>query len=80
VSVVCQVEVFAWDCTLVQRSPAECGVCDCDREDSIMRRSWPTGGFLRYGRGKNRGEVTGWWSRQHKGSFMICIAYEMLFG
>ena len=51
-SVVCQVEVFAWDCTLVQRSPTECGVCDCDREDSIMRRSWPTGGFCAMEGGK----------------------------
>ena len=41
VSVVCdvQVEVSASGCSLVQRSPTECG-----REASIMRRPWPTGG------------------------------------
>jgi hypothetical protein len=45
VSVVCcQVEVSAVGCSLVQRSPTECGVSECDREASIMRRPWPTGG------------------------------------
>jgi hypothetical protein len=39
VSVVCcLVEVSASGCSLVQRSPTECGVSECDREDSIMRR------------------------------------------
>jgi hypothetical protein len=43
VSVVCcQVEVSASGCSLVQRSPTECGVSECDREASIMRRPWPT--------------------------------------
>jgi hypothetical protein len=28
----------------VQRSPTECGVSECDREASIMRGPWPTGG------------------------------------
>ena len=28
----------------VQRSPTECGVSECDRESSIMRRPWPTEG------------------------------------
>jgi hypothetical protein len=45
VSVVfCQVEVSATGRSLVQRSPTECGVSECDREASIMRRPWPTGG------------------------------------
>jgi hypothetical protein len=30
--------------SLVQRSPTECGVSECDREASIMRRPWPIGG------------------------------------
>jgi len=30
--------------SLVQRSPAECGVSECDREASIIQRTWPTGG------------------------------------
>jgi len=53
VSVVCcQVEVSAsgWSrWSLVQRSPTDCGVSECDREDSIMRRSWPTGGCYAMG-------------------------------
>jgi len=27
-----------------KRSRTECGVSECDRESSIMRRTWPTGG------------------------------------
>jgi hypothetical protein len=30
--------------SLVQRSPTECGVPECDREALIMRRPWPTAG------------------------------------
>jgi hypothetical protein len=30
--------------SLVQRSPTGCGVSECDREASIMRRPWPTRG------------------------------------
>jgi hypothetical protein len=45
VSVVCcYVDVSATGRSLVQRSPAECGVSECDREASKMRRPWPTGG------------------------------------
>jgi hypothetical protein len=41
VSVVsCQVEIFASGLSLVQRSPTECGVSECDRE--ALMRSWPT--------------------------------------
>jgi hypothetical protein len=39
-----QVEVSATGSSLVQRSPTECGVSECDREISMMRRPWPTGG------------------------------------
>jgi hypothetical protein len=38
-----QVEVSVTGRSLVQRSPTECGVSECDREASIMRRPWPTG-------------------------------------
>jgi hypothetical protein len=39
VSVVCcQVKFSASGRSLVQRSPSECGVSECDREASIMRR------------------------------------------
>ena len=42
--VVCwQVEISASGWLLVRRSPTECGVSECDRGASIMRRSWPTG-------------------------------------
>jgi hypothetical protein len=52
--VCCQVEVFASGRSLVQRSPTECGVSQCDREASIMRRPWPTRGCCAIG-GKNTG-------------------------
>jgi hypothetical protein len=45
VSVVCcQVEFFATGLSLVQWSPTDCGVSECDREASIMGKTWPTGG------------------------------------
>ena len=47
--VCCQVEVSATSWSLVQSSPTECGVSECDREISIMRGPWPTRGLL--GRG-----------------------------
>ena len=46
VSVACsQVEVSASGWSLVQRSPTEYGVSECDRESSIMKRPWPTRGW-----------------------------------
>ena len=44
-SVVCCVlsEFSASGCSLVQRSPTECGVSEWDHESSIMGRPWPTG-------------------------------------
>ena len=49
VSVVCcQVEVSATGRSLVQRSPIESGVSECDRETPIIRAPWPTGGLLRH--------------------------------
>ena len=45
VSVVCcQVEVTAKGRSQVQRSPAECGVSECDSEAWIMKIPWPTSG------------------------------------
>jgi hypothetical protein len=44
-SVVCwKVWVSASGWSLVQRSPIEYGVSECDRKASIMRRPWHTGG------------------------------------
>jgi hypothetical protein len=40
----CQVEVSATDRSLVRKGSTECGVSECDREASIMRRPWPTTG------------------------------------
>ena len=40
--VLCQVEVPAMRRLLVQRSPTECGVSECDREASIKIKTWPT--------------------------------------
>jgi len=35
--------------------PTECGVSECDREPSIIRRSWSTGGCCAGGVGGGRG-------------------------
>jgi len=52
VSVVCyQVEISASGWSLVQRSPTGCGVYECDRKVSIMRRHWPTRGCCAMGGG-----------------------------
>jgi hypothetical protein len=42
----CEVEVSASGWSLVQRSPTECGVSECDHESSIMRRPLPTGAVV----------------------------------
>ena len=42
--VCCQVEVSELSRSLVQGGPTECVVSECDREASIMRGPWPTGG------------------------------------
>ena len=42
--VCCQVDVYRLDWSLLQRSPTECDVSECDREASIMRRPCPTRG------------------------------------
>ena len=45
-SVVCfQVQVPSLGGSLVQNSPTECGVSECDRETSTMSRPSPTTGF-----------------------------------
>jgi hypothetical protein len=54
VSVVCcQVEDSASGWSFVQRSPNVCGVSECDRDASIMRKPWPTRGCgaMGWGRG-----------------------------
>jgi hypothetical protein len=50
VSVVCcQVEVSATGRSLVQKSPTERGLSECDREASIMRKFWPARGYCATG-------------------------------
>ena len=52
VSVVCcQVEVSASGWSLVQRSPTEFDVSECDREASILRRPWSAMGCCAIGGG-----------------------------
>jgi len=46
----CQVDVSVSGSSLVPRSPTDCGVCECDRESSVMRRPWPNGGLLHHGK------------------------------
>ena len=43
-AVCCQEELSASGLSLVQRSPTESGVSECDHESSIISRPWPTGG------------------------------------
>jgi hypothetical protein len=38
--------------SLIQRSPTECGVSECDREALILRRTWTTGGCWAMGKKK----------------------------
>jgi len=40
----CQVGISATGRLLVQRSPTGCGVSECNREASTMRRPWPIRG------------------------------------
>jgi len=47
--VCCQVQVCVSGQSLIQRSPTECGVSECDCEASIMGRPWPTGGLSLHG-------------------------------
>jgi len=50
VSVVCcQMEVPPSGRSLVQRSSTECGVSECDRQASTLRRPWPTRGCCAMG-------------------------------
>jgi len=55
--VCCQVEVSASGWSLVQMSPTECGVSECDHEFSTMRRPWPTGGCCAMVKKKNENEA-----------------------
>ena len=41
-AVLCQVEVSATGSSLIQWSPTECRVSECDREASTMSSPWPT--------------------------------------
>ena len=42
--VCCQVQVSVTERSLLQSNPTECGLSECDRAASRMRRPWPTRG------------------------------------
>ena len=44
--VCCQIEVSASGLSLVQRSPTDGGVSECDLECSTIRKTWLTRGLL----------------------------------
>ena len=49
VSVVCfQVEVSVSGWSLIQRSPTECGLSECDHEPSTMRRPWSSRAIVQW--------------------------------
>jgi hypothetical protein len=54
----CQVEVSGSGRSFVQRSPTECGVSECDREASIMRRPRPTGACRAIEEGREKSQFT----------------------
>jgi len=71
-SVVCgQVEVSAMDRSLIQWSPTECGVYECDREALMMRRAWPTRGCCAMGREEETNK------RTKKNMFHKCDLYSI---
>jgi len=51
----CQEEVSATGRSVMHRSATKCGVSECDRETSIMRRLWTTGGLSSQERKEERG-------------------------
>jgi hypothetical protein len=57
--VCCQVEVSSSGWSLVQESPTDCGVSECDREAWIMRRPYPTRGCCAMGGKKLNPKRTG---------------------
>jgi hypothetical protein len=42
------------DLSLVQRSPTECGVSECDLEATTVRKLWPTGGCRKMKKKKSK--------------------------
>jgi hypothetical protein len=52
-AVCCQVEVSASGSSLVQRSPTECDVSECDLETSKSRRPNARFALLRHRKGKD---------------------------
>jgi hypothetical protein len=50
--VCCQLQVSSSGWSPVQRSPTDCGVSECDREASIMKKPWSIKGCCKTGRRK----------------------------
>jgi hypothetical protein len=58
--VCCQVKVSVTGWSLVQTSPTESGVSECDHESMTMRRPSPNGGLLRHGKKKFVKQSSSW--------------------
>ena len=59
--------------SLEHRSPTECGASECDREASIMKRMWPTGGCCTM-RGKKK-TWDGGYINLHVRYFKVILPY-----
>jgi hypothetical protein len=64
---LCVVVVSGW--SLVQRSPTEYGVSECDRQVSITRRTWPSRGCCAIG--KKLSEVPCFCDLEKPGTFGV---------
>jgi hypothetical protein len=69
----CQVEVSASGWLLFQKSPTECGVSQCDREASIVKRPWPSGVVARW-----RGEYL--FTAARSGSWVLVLMLKPAIG
>jgi len=69
--VCCQVEVSASGWSLVQKSPTECGVSECDHESSTMRTPWPTGGISVIVKNVSEFCILAPWRRPHTWSKLV---------
>ena len=65
--------------SLVQRSPTECGASVCDREASLMRSPWPTGGCWAMGVGEGGIYLIQCLRKIMKGNFLVMQNYVFIF-
>jgi hypothetical protein len=74
----CQVEVSVSGWSLVQRSPTDCGVSECDREAWIMRRPWPTGGCCAIGNKNCAFETSSYFNTARRSPGTRWLSYQWL--